>query len=94
VLALAARAQPRRYRIQLRLSALNGLASVHDMRGQYAEAIARAAVRKMEKSTGVSRAVRLDPGSAAAHTSLASVVHARKRGSWLRYLPMPLRPHR
>jgi tetratricopeptide (TPR) repeat protein len=59
VLALAAKAQPRHHRIQLRLSALDGLAFVHNMRGQYAEAesIARTAIRKMEKSAGIPRGI-------------------------------------
>jgi tetratricopeptide (TPR) repeat protein len=43
----------------LRLSALNGLISADNMRGQYAEAesAARDAIRKMEKSAGIPRGV-------------------------------------
>lgn len=59
VLALAAKAQPRRHRTQLRLSAVHGLIFVHNMRGQYAEAesMARAAIREAEKSAGVPRSI-------------------------------------
>jgi tetratricopeptide (TPR) repeat protein len=57
VLALAAKARPRRHRAQLYMSAVNGLVFVHNMRGEYAEAesVARAAIRQAEKSFGVPR---------------------------------------
>lgn len=59
VLALAAKARPRQHRIQLGLFATYGLIFVHNMRGQYAEAesMARAAIRKAEKSAGVPRSI-------------------------------------
>jgi tetratricopeptide (TPR) repeat protein len=50
--------------------------------------------RYEEAEAAFREAVQLDPGSGAAHRNLASVVQARKRGSWLKYLPMTRRPHR
>jgi tetratricopeptide (TPR) repeat protein len=53
----AAKAQPSALRVRLQLSALSGVIYVHNMRGQFAkaESMARAAMRRAEKSVSATR---------------------------------------